>query len=67
MIHIPQDRPRARSELVPARPLEVVRRHDPTIHIDHAGFDKRPRQELAAALADLNSPDIARPLVDVLE
>ena len=67
MVHIAQDRSRARRERVRPRSLEIPRRHDPVADIRHPGLDETPWLESAVAFGDLDGAEFARPIVDILE
>ena len=67
MVHVAQDRSRARRERVRPRPPEIPRRHDPAVDIRHPGLNETPWLESAAALGDLDGAEFARPIVDILE
>src|SRR5271157_5322553 len=67
VVHIAHDLPGCHRECRAIQPTEEVCGLEPPVDVRHAGFDEPTKLELVPTLGYFHGPDLARPVIDVLE
>jgi hypothetical protein len=67
VIHIAHNLARRRREVFRIQAFQKIGMNQPAVNIDHPGFDEAAKLELAAALGDFQSSNLACPIVNILE
>jgi hypothetical protein len=67
VVYVGHDRRGFMGEFRTAETLKKVHSRQPPADIRHSRFDELPKLKLLAALGELDRPNLAGPLIDVLE
>lgn len=67
VIHIANDKRNLPSKIRQGQTCQKSRLHQPPVNIGHPGGDVLPKLELLGAFADFNRPNLACPVINVLE
>ncbi len=67
IVHVAHDPRRCVGKFHVAEPPQKLGAREPLVNVRHAGFDETAELELLAALVEFDEPDLAGPIVNVLE